>query len=224
MRIPGRTTRTVIVGAHLDSINSADRVNGRAPGVDDNGTGSFTILEALRVLLSDPAFAPATLENTVEFHWYAAEEGGLRGSQDVFTQYAAAGREVWAMLNQDMTGYTKGMLDAGLPESFGLITDFTDAPLNEFVARVITEYTDIAFVESTCGYACSDHGSAMRSGYPASFVFEAPFQYRNPYIHTVNDTIEHIDFEHVVQHAKLVVGFVYELGFSKAAGNSTSPV
>lgn len=139
VRIPGRTNRTVVVGAHLDSINSSDRLKGRAPGVDDNGTGSFTILEALRVLLSDPDFGPANLENTVEFHWYAAEEGGLRGSQDIFTQYAEAGREVWAMLNQDMTGYTKGMIDAGLPESFGLITDFTDGALNEFVGRVITE-------------------------------------------------------------------------------------
>lgn len=139
VKIPGRTNRTVIVGAHLDSVNSRDRLNGRAPGVDDNGTGSFTILEALRVLLSDKDFGPSKLQNTIEFHWYAAEEGGLRGSQDIFTQYAAAGRDVWAMLNQDMTGYTKATLDAGKPESFGLITDFTDATLNEYISRIINE-------------------------------------------------------------------------------------
>jgi leucyl aminopeptidase len=67
----------------------------------------------------------------------AAEEGGLRGSQDIFSQYATAGRDVWAMLQQDMVGYTKATLDAGKPESFGLITDFTDAPLNEYLSRVI---------------------------------------------------------------------------------------
>jgi leucyl aminopeptidase len=138
-RVQGRSNRTVVVGAHLDSINQADRMNGRAPGVDDDGSGSFMILEALRVLLSDKDFGPSKLQNTIEFHWYAAEEGGLRGSQDIFTQYAAANRDIWAMLQQDMVGYTKATLDAGKPESFGLITDFTDPALNEYITRVIKE-------------------------------------------------------------------------------------
>lgn len=142
VKVPGRTDRTVIVGGHLDSVNSANRTGGRAPGVDDNGTGSFMILDALRVLLSDSEFGPSKLENTIEFHWYAAEEGGLRGSQDIFTQYANAGRDVWAMLQQDMVGYTKATLDAGKPESFGLITDFTSAPLNEYLSRVINEVSN----------------------------------------------------------------------------------
>ena len=38
----------VIFGAHLDSIASG--VNGRAPGADDDGSGSVTLLEALRAL------------------------------------------------------------------------------------------------------------------------------------------------------------------------------
>ncbi|KAL1795521.1 hypothetical protein ACET3X_005745 [Alternaria dauci] len=214
-RIQGQSNRTVVVGAHLDSINVADRVNGRAPGVDDDGSGSLLILEALRVLLTDKDFDSSKLKNTIEFHWYAAEEGGLRGSQEVFTQYAAAGRDIWAMLQQDMVGYTKGTLNAGKPESFGLITDYTDPALNEYLTRVITEYTDITYVNSTCGYGCSDHGSATRSGYPAAFVFESAFQYRNPYIHTVYDTMEHMDPNHVIQHGKLVLGYLYELGFSQ---------
>lgn len=140
-RVQGKSNRTIVVGAHLDSINSSDRLNGRAPGVDDDGSGSMLLIEALRVLLMDDAVAgeTSTLQNTVEFHWYAAEEGGLRGSQDVFTQYQQAGRDIWAMLQQDMVGYTKGTLNAGKPESFGLITDFTDGVLNEYVARVIGE-------------------------------------------------------------------------------------
>lgn len=113
-----------------------------------------------------------------------------------------------------MTGYIKGTLDAGQPESFGLITDFTDATLNSFLARIINEYTEITYVESQCGYACSDHGSATRSGYPASFVFEAAFEYRNPYIHTANDTIDHIDGDHVIQHGRMILGYIYELAFS----------
>jgi leucyl aminopeptidase len=69
VRVPGRSNRTVIIGGHLDSINSANRLAGRAPGVDDNGSGSFTILEAMRVLLTDKDFGPSKLQNTIEFHW-----------------------------------------------------------------------------------------------------------------------------------------------------------
>jgi leucyl aminopeptidase len=146
-RVEGRSNRTVVVGAHLDSINSADRMNGRAPGVDDDGSGSFLLLEALRVLLTDKDFGPKKLQNTIEFHWYAAEEGGLRGSQDIFTQYATRGVDVWSMLQQDMVGYTKATLDAGKPESFGLITDFTDPALNEYITRVIKE---VSFDSQQC--------------------------------------------------------------------------
>ena len=46
------------------------------------------------------------------------------------------------MLNQDMTGYSKGTIDAGKPESFGLITDFTDPTLNEYISRVIEEVSN----------------------------------------------------------------------------------
>jgi leucyl aminopeptidase len=49
---------------------------------------------------------------------------------------------------------------------------------------MLDQYTDITYVESQCGYACSDHGSATRNGYPASVVFEAAFEDRNPQIHT----------------------------------------
>ncbi|KAF2033442.1 Zn-dependent exopeptidase [Setomelanomma holmii] len=108
VKIPGRSNRTIIIGGHLDSVDPEDvpRLDARAPGVDDNASGLFLILEALR---------------------------------DIFTQYAATGRDVRLMLQQDMVGYTEATLDAGKPESFGLITDYTDAALNEFLRRVINE-------------------------------------------------------------------------------------
>ncbi|KAF6816607.1 bacterial leucyl aminopeptidase [Colletotrichum plurivorum] len=207
--IPGANQRTVVVGAHLDSVISGDRGAGRAPGADDNGSGSVMLLEVLRVLLSDPRIASANLLNTVEFHWYAAEEAGLLGSQDIFTQYRAANRQVVAMLNQDMVGYPgrDGV------ERFGLVTDWTDADQREFLKLVIDAYTDIPYEETVCGYACSDHASANRNGYPSTFVFETPFGNHNPYIHTPNDTIEHVSFDHALQHARMTTGFLYELAY-----------
>lgn len=41
------------------------------------------------------------------------------------------------MLQQDMTGYVQNTLDAGEPESVGVITDYVDAGLTNFIIKVI---------------------------------------------------------------------------------------
>ncbi|PSN60689.1 Zn-dependent exopeptidase, partial [Corynespora cassiicola Philippines] len=131
--IPGQNNNTIIIGAHLDSINGQDPSTGRAPGADDDGSGTMTILEAFRVLLTDPLVASGKAPNTIEFHWYAAEEGGLLGSQAIYTNYKNSGKVVKAMLQQDMTGYVQ----SGIEESVGVITDYVDAGLTEFIKKVI---------------------------------------------------------------------------------------
>ncbi|RYP66778.1 hypothetical protein DL770_008729 [Monosporascus sp. CRB-9-2] len=208
-RIPGKSASAVVVGAHLDSINGADSF-GRSPGADDNGSGTVTLLEALRVVLSDPKVAAGEHENTIEFHWYAGEEAGLLGSADIFDQYAAAGADVKAYLNQDMTGWAP----PGEVGEFGVILDYVDAGLTEFTRLVLDAYTTIPAVDTRCGYACSDHASARAAGYPAAFIFEAAADNTSPYIHTANDAYDTISFDHVMEHARLVVGFVYELAFA----------
>jgi leucyl aminopeptidase len=102
--IKGKSSKTVVIGAHQDSINLFLPSIFAAPGADDDGSGTVTILEALRVLLQDKDIAKGKAENTIEFHWYSAEEGGLLGSQAIFNSYAKEGRDIKAMLQQDMTG------------------------------------------------------------------------------------------------------------------------
>lgn len=137
-RIPGRTNNTVVLGAHQDSINLFLPSFLAAPGADDDGSGTVTILEALRALLRSETIAKGQAENTIEFHWYSAEEGGLLGSQAVYSKYKKDMREVKAMLQQDMTGFVQGTLDAGLKESVGVIVDYVDQGLTNFIKEVIT--------------------------------------------------------------------------------------
>jgi leucyl aminopeptidase len=110
----------------------------------------------LRVL-SASNFAP---KNSLEFHWYAGEEGGLLGSQKIMHDYASRGVQVKALLNQDMTGYSPN-------NRLAVIQDYTSAPLNAFLQKCAKAYTDIPVVKTSCGYACSDHVSATRAGYRA---------------------------------------------------------
>ena len=213
--IPGKSEKTVVIGAHQDSINLFLPSILAAPGADDDGSGSVTILEALRVLLNSSDITKGEAPNTVEFHWYSAEEGGLLGSQAIFAAYEKEGRDIKAMLQQDMTGYVQKTLDAGEPESVGVITDYVDPGLTEFIKEVITEYCSIPYVLTKCGYACSDHASASKAGYPSAFVIESDFKYSDKKIHTTEDKIEYLSFDHMLQHARLTLGLVYELAFAK---------
>ncbi|OOO06492.1 peptidase M28 [Aspergillus oryzae] len=79
--IPGMSTKTIVVGAHQDSIIRPCYQVPRdyAPGADDNASGVATLIEALRAILRDPDFAQGHVPNTLEFHFYAAEEGGGKG-------------------------------------------------------------------------------------------------------------------------------------------------
>lgn len=193
-----------ILGAHMDSIQGRS-ATARAPGADDDGTGSVNLIDVARVLIQS-GFVPST---PLEFHWYAAEEVGLLGSQDIAVKYKADGVEVKGMLQCDMTGYTR----PGAAEVMGLVRDFTDPAVSDFVSQLAETYSRIRTVNTTCGYACSDHGSWTRQGYPSAFNFETAFGSHNPAIHTANDTVDAPGFswEHSVEFAKVVLGFAYEL-------------
>lgn len=71
--IPGKSSKTVVVGAHQDSINLFLPSILAAPGADDDGSGTVTILEALRVLLQFETIVQGNASNTIEFHFYSAE-------------------------------------------------------------------------------------------------------------------------------------------------------
>ncbi|KAJ0305158.1 hypothetical protein COL5a_010194 [Colletotrichum fioriniae] len=215
--IPGKSNSTVVIGAHQDSINLWLPSILAAPGADDDGSGSMTILEAFRTLLKSKDVVSGKADNTIEFHWYSAEEGGLLGSQAIFSSYEQDGRDIKAMLQQDMTGFVQGTLDAGKPESVGVITDFVDPGLTGFIKKVIVEYCKVPYVETKCGYACSDHASASKAGYPSAFVIESAFEDSDKHIHSTDDNIKYLSFDHMLEHAKMTLGLVYELGFTDFA-------
>lgn len=198
----------VIIGSHHDSINLLLPSILPAPGADDNGSGTTTVLEALRLYISYLQKSGERPKNTVEFHFYSAEEGGLLGSLDVFSRYAEQKKTVVAMLQQDMTGYVQDSEN----EHVGIVTDHTAPQLNKFLKLVMDNYLSIPYVDTECGYACSDHGSAMKNGFPAAFVIESEFKKSNRYIHSTMDTLDRLSFDHMAEHTKLVIGTAIELG------------
>ncbi len=161
LTIPGSTLASeyVILGGHEDSTASGCSANPNcaAPGADDNASGIATVTEVARVALAH-GFSP---QRTVQFIAYAAEEVGLWGSGEIADAYAAAGVNVVAVLNLDMTGYH------GSTEDVFLISDYSHAELNGFVASLLDTYQP-TLLRSTddCGYGCSDHASWSLRGLP----------------------------------------------------------
>ncbi|RQM28381.1 hypothetical protein B5M09_013498 [Aphanomyces astaci] len=198
----------VILSAHQDSINwkdMRDRVKRNiAPGADDDGSGTVTILESFKYLLATPEWTPI---RPVEFHWYAAEEIKLRGSRAVAAEYAKANTSVYAQMQQDMTGYVA----PGTTPVINLITDFINANLNTFLETLIATYVGLPVTHSECGYDCSDHFAWNETGYPSSYPFETELKDLNPYFHSQNDTIDTIDFNHMADFTKLSIAYVVEL-------------
>ena len=90
----GRTDRTVVVGAHLDSV-----IEG--PGINDNGSGSATILEVAEEM-SELGIQP---RNRVRFAFWGAEESGLIGSEYYVSQLSKREiKNIAVNLNFDMVG------------------------------------------------------------------------------------------------------------------------
>ncbi|KAJ2347668.1 hypothetical protein GGF43_004705, partial [Coemansia sp. RSA 2618] len=188
----------VVVSAHQDSINQANHA-GRAPGADDDGSGTVAILEVLRVL----AQSSLKLKRSVEFHWYAGEEGGLLGSADVVQAYKD--KSVVADLHLDMVGFPAS------PPAVGIVTDYTESGASNLVRQLVGAYTDLPTVDFKCGYACSDHASWHDIGVRSALPFESQYIDYNSNIHSPNDSFDTVDFDHLLKYVNIALGFIVEV-------------
>ncbi|KAI0394537.1 peptidase family M28 [Xylariaceae sp. FL0594] len=204
-----------IIGAHQDSANYLFPLL-PAPGADDDGSGTVSILEAFRVL-AQSGYQPKN--GPVEFHWYAAEEGGLLGSQAIAADKRQQGAKIGAMLEFDMTAYVA----RNATESIGLIKTQADDALTSWILDLSKEYISIpSHVYGLGSQAGSDYMSFTENGYPSAFASEGdplkggfPGDY-DPYVHTVKDTMDvddelgYFSIDHMARFSELAIAFVVE--------------
>jgi Zn-dependent M28 family amino/carboxypeptidase len=159
----GRADRTVVVGAHLDSVPEG-------PGINDNGSGSATDLE-VALQMAELEIQP---RNRVRFAFWGAEESGLFGSQhyvDSLTKKEI--QDIAVNLNFDMVGspnYVRFVYDGDASD-----TD-TDSPTSTgsgVVEDVFTDYFDSQNLatEPTAFDGRSDYDAFINVGIPAGGLF-----------------------------------------------------
>ena len=146
----GDGDETVMLGGHLDSV-----VQG--PGINDNGSGSATVLEiALQMAELD-----AEPRNRVRFAFWGAEELGLVGSRH-YVKGLAKGEieDISAYLNFDMVGS---------PNSVRSVYEGPDE-----VEEVYGRYFEARGIEIETNSALdgrSDHGPFQEEGIPTGGLF-----------------------------------------------------
>ncbi|WP_416237525.1 M28 family peptidase [Streptomyces sp. NBC_00162] len=143
----GPADQTVMFGAHLDSVSAG-------PGINDNGSGSATLLENALVL----AQQNPTMTKHVRFAWWTDEEQGLNGSEFYVNQLTSAQRSaIKGYYNFDMVGSTNGGY------FINNLNSTTATPLKAYWTSL-----NLAPEENTEGQGRSDDYSFQQAGIPTS--------------------------------------------------------
>ncbi len=189
----------IVIGAHMDTISGSFR---KAPGADDDGSGSVTVLETARTLLA----SGMTFKKPIYLIWYAAEEEGLVGSSSVVAEFKKKQIPVEAVMHFDLTGYAHNN-----ESTMWLMDDYVDKNLVTYISKLIDAYVKVPVKHSNCGYACSDHATWTMNGYSAAIPAEAAYEDTNPNIHSSRDTMDKLSLKHMTDYLKLASAFAVEM-------------
>jgi hypothetical protein len=170
-----RPEEIVVLGGHYDSYSSSYR----APGADDNASGTCGVMETARI------FAGREFERTLVFVAFSGEEEGLVGSEAWASWARHQNWQIVAMINLDMIGY----LASGDRPDLDLVGRPEDRELLELVSEAVPLYVpELPVAPSPLPIYLSDHASFWAQGYTALFFHEDIYQ-NSPYIHTDRDII-----------------------------------
>ena len=183
----------VMLSAHFDSWDAAS-------GATDNGTGTVTMLEAMRILKQ---VYPRPKRTIVVGHW-SGEEQGLVGSRAFAADHPEIVKGMQALFNQDNgTGRIVNISTSGLVNAGGLYANW--------LARIPAEISgqfNISFPGSPAGGG-SDNASFICHGAPAFNLGSTSFDYGVYTWHTNRDTFDKIVWDDLKSNATLVAMLAY---------------
>jgi hypothetical protein len=194
-RIPGtaKPDEYVMLSAHFDSWDGSS-------GATDNGTGTLTMLEAMRILKQ---VYPHPKRTILVGHW-SSEENGLVGSRAFTEDHPEVLKGLQALFNQDNgTGRIVRMSAAGLPDAAEHISRWLDQLPLELKQQI--NFVGAGFPSG----GGSDDASFACHGLPAFGLGALPWDYFNYTWHTNRDTYDKIVFDDLKSNATLTAMLAY---------------
>jgi hypothetical protein len=188
-----RPNEYVMLSAHFDSWDGAS-------GSTDNGTGTVTMLEAMRILRR---VYPNPRRTILVGHW-SGEEQGLNGSRAFAADHPEVPRGLQALFNQDNgTGRVANISMQGLSRAGDVFRGW--------LSRVPTEITrHITVVDPGApSGGGSDNASFICSGAPAFSLGSLSWDYGTYTWHTNRDTFDKIVLDDLRNNAVLTAMLVY---------------
>ena len=183
----------VMLSAHFDSWDGGS-------GTTDNGTGTITMMEAMRIL---KLVYPHPKRTILVGHW-ASEENGLDGSRAFVTDHPDIVAHLQALFNQDNgTGRIQSMSASGYVDA--------SASLGRWLSRVPSELTRevrFQFPGMPAGGG-TDHASFDCAGAPGFGLGSLNWDYFLYTWHTNRDTVDKIVFDDLKSNAVLTAMLVY---------------
>lgn len=216
--LPGtvRPDSIVVACGHYDSYS--DQPHTRAPGADDNGTGTAILLELARVLREK------RFRWTIKLLAFSGEEQWMKGSYHWVDSVAVPqGLKISGAFNVDMIGYT-----AHDTNYLVVNTNEPSRPL-----AVLAESTNrwygiglnlLNYLDPDC---YGDNTPFWERGFKSTFALEDSewgiWNGSNPYYHTIYDTVGIITPGQVLRTARLTVACVAHVAGPETVSALTEP-
>jgi len=186
----------VMLSAHFDSWDGSS-------GATDNGTGTLTMMEAMRILRT---VYPKPKRTILVGHWSGEEEGEV-GSKAFTEDHPDVLKGLQALFNQDNgTGRIRSIGGGGLVHSPEHINDWLGRIPTEFKGQ-INGGNPIQSGRPAGGG--SDDFPFGCAGLPAFGLGAAPWDYGTVTWHTERDTFDKVVFDDLKYNATLTAMLVY---------------
>ncbi len=201
--------RQYIICAHYDDMPSGTL----APGADDNGSGTCTVIEAARLL------APFDFDYTIIFIAFDEEEQGLIGSHAYADTAYNKGDSILGVINLDMITW-----DGNNDWKFSIYSNSNSVPFANYTKNVFNIYQPVVtasvIVQNMSG---SDHYYFWQRGYKAFCGIEDNNDF-NPYYHTVNDNFSHVVMPYFLANVRASIAALMTFGWDGFMSIEHTPI
>ncbi len=190
--------QSYIICAHFDCYPPGDR----APGADDNASGTAAVLEAARLL------SKYETDFSIIYAFWDEEEQGLHGSRAFAEQAQDSANAILGVINLDMIGWDSN--DDGT-----ILVDVHEmqdsAELANSVMAVNERYKIGLSPQTMKSFGRSDHAAFWSNGFGAIMLIEHSGHDWNNNYHTPDDRLEFLNLNFYHKAARLAIGTLASL-------------